>query len=463
MEHRRMKWLVLLAMIASIPLMLSWISDDRRRLPYLGVAMGFLPFVINPWHLLMAPVPWALWPGYAKGMDITFLDAIALAVVLSKTTVSYSKPFKVSYAFYLLMVIIAIPQSSIPFASTFYVWQLLKMALIFAAISKIAVDDRGTMAIIGGLILGLVVSAIYAIIDRVGGAIQTGGQLGHQNLLGFVSHLVVLPAFALVLANRHVKLGIVGVVFGVTALILGASRGSIGFGAAGLALVYVLSVFHRPNGYKASWGLVFVILMVIAYPLAQSSLKRRFDSQRDAMFAIEEYDERAALNRAARMMIKDYPFGVGPNMYVTNANMGGYSQRGGVIWNTGSRSAHVHNAYLLINAETGYPGLVAFVCLLGTAIFTTFSTLYRHRRDPRSPLLVGIGSGLIIQAGHSTLEWMFLINDVQHVCAIALGLVAGLRQQMRTSEEIDEQQAYGPPLVMLPDWQAARRSSKKVG
>jgi hypothetical protein len=457
-----MKWLVLLAMIASIPLIMSLINDDRRRLAYFGVAMGFLPFFIHPWHLMVAPIPWALWPGYVKGMEVTLLDTIALAIALTKSPVSYSKPFKFTFLLYFVAVIIAIPQSSIPLASYFYVWQLLKVALVFYAVSKIAVDDRGTMSIITGLILGLVGTALYAIIDRLGGAIQTGGQMGHQNLFGFMAHLVILPCFALLLANRHAKWAAVGLIFGVIAIILTASRGSIAFGAGGLALVYVLSVFHRPNGYKASWGMVFLVGMVIAYPLAQSSLQRRFDSQREAILDIGDYDERAALNRAARFMIDDHPWGVGPNMYVTNANLGGYSQRGGVIWNQGSRSANVHNSYLLVNAETGYLGLVTFIILLGATIFTCFWTLYRHRRDPRSALLVGIGSGLIIQAGHSLLEWAFLIGPAQYVCAMGLGLIAGLRQQMRMTQEFEEQ-TYRPPLVMLPEWQGARRGIKKFG
>jgi len=63
-------------------------------------------------------------------------------------------------------------------------------------------------------------------------------------------------------------------------------------------------------------------------------------------------DERALFEAAAKAMFADHPMGVGANQYVVVASTQGYSERAGVPWNWTSRSANVHNTYLLVAAET---------------------------------------------------------------------------------------------------------------
>jgi O-antigen ligase len=453
-----MKWIFLLALIGAVPVLVGWLNENRDRAHYVWVWFGFLPFFTDPWHLLTAPISWGSWPGYTKGLEITVLDALALAVVLSKPTHRYRLPFKPAFVVYIIAVAISLPHSTVPTASSFYVWQLVRVFLTFAAVARIAASDRGVIALITGMVLGIVVQSGYAVSARAAGAIQTGGSMVHQNLLGMMSHLVIMPSFALILANRYTKIGIAGVLFGVLAVILTASRASIGFAAGGLVLVYVLSVLRRPTRRKGSLGILFAVGLTVAYPFAQSSLQRRFDSTAIARADADGYDERAAFQRAANEMIKDHPFGVGPNMYVTMANLHGYSQRAGVIWNKGSRSANVHNVYLLVTAETGYLGIAAFLFLLGSALFTAFSTIWRFRADPRSDLLVGVGVGLLVVATHSLFEWIFVTYSAQYIFAIACGLIAGVRYQMQTTDDLKlHQEVKRAPLVKLPKLQPARR------
>src|SRR5204863_2115525 len=71
--------------------------------------------------------------------------------------------------------------------------------------------------------------------------IQTGGTLGHQNLLGLMSHLVILPFFALLLAGPRGPFAAAVVLAGAITNVSTASRGAIGFSALGLLAVFVLS------------------------------------------------------------------------------------------------------------------------------------------------------------------------------------------------------------------------------
>src|SRR5690606_1191376 len=117
-------------------------------------------------------------------------------------------------------------------------------------------------------------------------------------------------------------------------------------------------------------------------PLAMSSFERRFAAtpfERD-------YGEREAFNRAAALMLADHPMGVGANHYVLIAKNHGYSERAGVVPFEASRNAHVHNAYWLVAAETGYLGLGALLLLMLRPLGVAFAYGWRHRDDRRGDL-----------------------------------------------------------------------------
>jgi O-antigen ligase len=144
---------------------------------------------------------------------------------------------------------------------------------------------------------------------------------------------------------------------------------------------------------KSAAILIALAGLAAATPLALASLERRYETLGRPD---QGYDERAAFERAASMMLRDNPFGVGPNQYVTVANAQGYSARAGVVWNYGSRGAHVHNTYLLIAAETGYFGLITFVLLISRGLWVAFRAAFRFRKDMRAEVLLGFGMSLLI-------------------------------------------------------------------
>jgi O-antigen ligase len=128
-------------------------------------------------------------------------------------------------------------------------------------------------------------------------------------------------------------------------------------------------------------------------------------------------------------MIQANPWGVGPNHYVFIANTEGYSALAGVSWRTGSRATNVHNSYLLTQAETGYPGLVAFIALLACAVWHAFRTSIRFRSRQGAEILLGVAAGIIATSIHGLFEWMFVVYPTQYVFAAGLGLIVGLRSR----------------------------------
>lgn len=421
-----MKWVFLAFLLVYTPLLAAWLKGNSQHAPKIWALLGFLPFVLGSWNLYIAPVSWATWPGFVKGAELSLLDAVALAVLVSAPGRG-PIPLKWPFVLYIGTALLSVLVSNVPMASLFYVWQLLRVFLLFAAVAAACRDERAPNAVVTGLVLGLVYQAAVAGIDYLSGALQAGGGVGHQNQLGIISHMVTLPALAFLLAGQRGWMPIAGPVAGVAVAIFTASRATIGLVGAGLVGLFALSVLRRPTGRKAGIALLGVLGLAAAAPLALGSLERRFQVN---PLSEDTYDERAAFEKAAGMMIADHPFGIGANQYVSIANTQGYSDRAGVAWVVGSRSAHVHNVYLLVAAETGYLGLLAFLALLLSPILVAFRTAWRFRRDARGDLILGLGFSLVVVAVHSLYEWVFVTFLTQYIFAIVSGLIVGVARQL---------------------------------
>ena len=368
-----------------------------------------------------------MWSGYVKGWEVTLLDAVAVGLILGTHGRWPRLTLTIPILAYLTAVVIAVHQARFGSFAISYVFQLVRVLFVFLAVSRVVEREQGERAVLTGLVVGLTVQAAYAILARASGILQSGGSLGHQNLLGFVSHLVILPAFAMLLARRWHWVAWIGMLAGIIAVILTVSRAALVFSMIGLALTLVISITGRFTARKALVGMVSILLLASIYPLARSGLERRFELQRTTFFA--EDKERDAFERAALAMLAANPNGVGPNHYVFIANTEGFSSRAGVSWASGSRSTNVHNSFLLVAAETGYLGVLTMILLLSSAVWRALSTARRFRRQPGAEVLIGVGCGILALSLHGLYEWMFVALPAQYLLAVSFGLISGLRSR----------------------------------
>src|SRR5258706_13265829 len=70
-------------------------------------------------------------------------------------------------------------------------------------------------------------------------------------------------------------------------------------------------------------------------------------------------EARTAMQDAAALLFSTHPLGVGANNYVLAANAYGANAAAGLSWT--EFAAFVHNAYLLVAAETGFLRLASLV------------------------------------------------------------------------------------------------------
>jgi O-antigen ligase len=421
-----MRFIGLFIICVSLPIFVSLLKSNPRQRVWAYFAIGLMPFTMGWLNLDAAVINYAGWPGHTKGLIITILDSLALAIVLTSVSPLKKLPILVVFIMYLIAAGLSVAVSDQPITSSFYFFQLIRVVLLFVAVASIMRDPRAIHWLAYGLAAGAIFQGSTAIIQRLSGAVQAAGTMGHQNLLGFMLHFVTFPLLALLLSGKMHKLNVLGLLFALVAIALGASRGTVGFAAAGLILLLALSLARHMTSRK--WkilGLAFLTSAMLT-PLALSTFERRFT---DNPIAADAYDERAAFESAANSMWSDHPMGVGANQYVLVANTQGYSQRAGVIWNYGSRSAHVHNMYLLAAAETGWIGLITLVGLFGWAIVRGAMFAFRYRHDPRGDVVLGASVAILVAAIHSFYEWIFVTSQVQYVFAISLGIIAGLIRQ----------------------------------
>ena len=225
------------------------------------------------------------------------------------------------------------------------------------------------------------------------GMVQAPGTMYHQNLLGMIIHFVDLPAFALLMSGQSGRLLAAAVPAGLAVTVLTGSRGTLAFSLLGYAILFVLSSLRGWTARKRKILMFGAAGLAVIIPVAIMSLDKRFDYQ--AELITSDYDERAAFEKAARMMLSDNPLGQGANHYVIAANLGGYNNRAGVAMSTGSEGANVHNVYFLVAAETGYPGLIAFILMLLRPLVVAMLCGWDHRNDRRGDLLIGLGVALL--------------------------------------------------------------------
>jgi len=136
------KWAALAIALGAIAPVASWLRHNPHQAPKIWILMGFLPFAVGPFHLYMAAISWAEWPGYVKGVELSILDILALALYFSLPHGGSAIPFRTSMALYFLAVLLSAFQSPVPVAALFYPWQLARMFLVYAVVAKAMVDER---------------------------------------------------------------------------------------------------------------------------------------------------------------------------------------------------------------------------------------------------------------------------------------------------------------------------------
>jgi hypothetical protein len=420
---RAVKWILLIALLIGTPALAMLLRSDRKWIPVAAFALALLPFLESGFNLAVAPYGWSTWLGYSQGFELSLIDAIAVSLIVATQRVPTPLAIKLTFALYLLAYLISTLVARYPIPAVFYGWQLARVVLVYLAVARAtAMSDKVPVAIITGLIVGLVSQAGVSVVQYGGGTARAGGWFGHPNLLGMISHFAVYPAFAVFLGGFYPRRTAVAVGAGLIVAFTGGSRATIGLLAMGLVMTAVLSLWKQSTGRKVAVAGFGVLMLLAAFPVLYSAIERRSAEAR-----VTSNQERELMKAAARMVITDYPLGAGANGYVTLANLGGYSARAGVAWNQANRAAPVHNAYYLIAAEMSLLGLIGFLSVLGSILWLGWSTVRRMPSGFGSDYVLGTVVTVALVVTHAYVEWIVMLFPVHMLLGLTAGLIVGLR------------------------------------
>jgi len=411
-----MRLLAIIAVLAAFP-GLYWALGFPRARRWIFIAAGALPILYEPLHLGASLVSWALWPGYVRGLSLTIVDAIAVAICLRYGRGRPVPALLWAFVIYIVCLTPSALLASFHVPAVFVLFQVFRVTLFFYAVYLATLNGQ-LLRIAEGLAIAAMANGAVSAYHSLSGAVQAEGILGHQNLSGMATNLCVPILLALALRTRR-PLFIAGVAAAVIGALAGGSRATMILLAMAMLGTLAATMIVRPSGRTILISALALIGLLASAPFAAHKLTER----NVAGFDLDP--ERLAFDRTAELMIKDHPWGAGLNQYVSVANTAGYFDRAGVRWGYDARSTNVHNVYLLVRAEAGLLGLCGLLIWLLSPILLAASCLFR-RRLPLREVTIASGFALVGVALHSRYEWVLVTATPQYLVALCIGVIAAL-------------------------------------
>ena len=224
--------------------------------------------------------------------------------------------------------------------------------------------------------------------ERIEEATRTSGTIGSPNTAASFLAPCIAVAVALLVARRVTSrsLPALGVGVGSLALVFTYSRG--GWLACAIAVAFVVTVLGLRHQLTSRILIVGAILFVVGLSLGQQ-IQARLESKAGGASA------RVALAEVSFDVIRDHPLlGVGSNNYVSV--LGDYAS-------LDIYSYVPHNKFLLVWAETGLVGLIAFVFFLLASLRRGWLAL-RASTTQLLPYVVALNAAFLALLVHMNFE-----------------------------------------------------------
>lgn len=416
-----MRWLFLASLLIAFPVILYYAKQGVRQRDNLLLVLGSLLFATGSIALDAAVITWPVWPGTARGIVFSFIDCIALALLVTRRSRSPMPPFLLLSGLLLVSMVMASFLATVKVASMFVVLQFVQVVFLYFSIAPELARQNAITNLLKGIAIGLVVQAGYVAYQKLTGIVQASGTAAHQNILGMMVQFGTFPIMAAIMEGSRSKLLYLGAVAGMICVAGGGSRGTLAFFAMGFILLLLLSLIRKSSSRKLGIIGAAVVGGLIMVPLALGTLRDRFgDSE------IGTTDEsRLAFERAARAMADDHPFGVGPNNFVTVNNTQGYAAAANIAWGGGLLDKPVHNAFLLARSEMGWLGEFTFILLLGGVATKAFVTGFKAKNASIVGVSLGSGVAILTTGIHSNYEYAWFMVESQRLFFVNAALIAG--------------------------------------
>ena len=414
LSSRRVQRVLLAMVVLDIPIQLGKVFFLRAYEADLGAIKGL---TISMTTLALA------------GLYLSWvLRALAVRIPRERRPLHFSLPL----LFYFAITVLSLAVAQDLELSSFAVFQLLEACLIYFYVANNVRTREDVLFVVSMLLGGCLLESLIMIVMQFtvtpglnwnlpihiiaefagnSGYIRNGGTIGVPNVAGAYLSVLLACAAGLLFTNlgrgyKWLAMAVLG--FGGFALIFTFSRGA--WLALTIAVVVICSSVWRRRGLSLKAPIVILALAALLYLPFHSLISQRLvgDDKGSA-------EARIPLMHLAFRMIADNPvLGVGTDNFTVAMDRYLTSEFRRAWLFT------VHNKYLLVLAETGILGLLAYLAfLLGT--LRTGWKCWRLQNPLLSPLALGFVGGITGNMVHQTVD-IFHIRAIQEL----LWLVAGL-------------------------------------
>ncbi|HEY3108098.1 MAG TPA: O-antigen ligase family protein [Chloroflexota bacterium] len=411
--------LLLAAVLLDIPFQVGKHLGYRRDADELGALPGWdvslttiaLAALYAIWLAeLLARTPGRPRPAVGASLaPLAYLAFVGLSMLAAADATLASFEFLLlvqTFLLYLYLVSSVRTRSDVVFVATLLLVGLAAEGLLMAAMRVAGQSSIG--GILGRFDAGDVARGH---VDRLGGTI------GSSNAAASYLSLLLAPALSLLLTplgRWHKRLALLGLALGGVALVMTLSRG--GWIAFALSLALFCLLAHRRGWLPLTAPLVCAVVVVAAGLLFQDAIVGRLADDDNG-----SAHSRLPLMRLALRIIADQPLlGIGANNYslvMTDYVTPDFSDYGGE-W-----LYIVHNKYLLVWAETGLGGLIAFLCYLLATIWAGWRG-WQLRDRLLSPLALGLTAAIVGHLVHMSVDLFSGRPQAQTLWTCAALLVA---------------------------------------
>ena len=406
-----MKYLFFFAALLSIPpLSLLMVYEEKwMRWVMLGLTLPLISFNGTAINFFSNE----FYRGTSRGMEISFIYIISLAVLIALTALKGKRKLLPDFGCYLYLIYFLCCLPSLSRAdnllfSSFELWKMLMMYLVFLAVYHYLEFSHGDIDIILFGIIGVVaVNFLTIVLQHFQGVYQVNGLFPHQNSLAMYMLLIGLILFSRYFnckEYRKSRLIFLAFVMASAGLVRTYSRGALVCYPLGGALTLLMSLRYQFSVRKVYIILLIGMIGMIGLAIVLPRVIERFEKAPES-----SGETRKNLAIAAVNMMKDVPMtGVGINNWGIKINPPyEYSRhREEKNYKEDYRDGIVETIYLLVGAECGIPGLLMLLLWFGYYWITAFRLLKKLRHSAYFYFPAGALGGLTGIFVQSTLEWV---------------------------------------------------------
>ncbi|MBN1755524.1 O-antigen ligase family protein [bacterium] len=360
------------------------------------------------------------WKAYPKAIGVVAICGLfMLHLSRSKTRLDFSRPYLAAWLLFLLWALYCTISSHSPDKSVEELILYCSYFMIFLLGLRINLDPHILKNFLRYFLLGsmaiLLIGYYYFLLPRISSIDTTSDMIQYffgtfywkNPMGGYLIMILPLILSMIALEKKGWRVFFICLfALGGQALILTHSRGAwLSFLPAFLIWIALAAKFITRKALVYILLAIFLSLIITPLFSPPRNLFRKVQTISQISEDIEKqeqsFGDRITMYKGALRIIRDHPFrGVGLNAYSSV-----YPQ---YLRTSTYLSKYLHNQYLQITTEMGIPGLILFLFLLGSLIFTLIKRTLRTKDEIRI-LLGGSLAALLAVLFHILVDfdWTF--------------------------------------------------------